>query len=305
MEVVVTRTYSYNKRVFLKRFQKARERIGCKTAKEFSAKTGIKQATISKWNTGTEPRLETVLTLCNTCGCDFDYLIGKSETFRMENEPAYRETGLSEEAIECLRRSKIEAAKAINEMIDLGFLQPGTTDETINYERHMVLQRFLSFMLTDDREKSLLHILDRIQLLAAHKRTLSTMPVLMSELCQEAYRSAANLSGLFTEDAFPGNRFKLYQTQIEMLTKKHQEELLKEYCSDRRYHEDAEKILSDLKDRKAANEILMSRIELKMIDAYSSFDNTQSDKEESLRYFITQDLMKIVTEFIEQESVKV
>ena len=98
-----TRKYSYNKEIFLERFQTARKSIGCETAKEFSKKTGIQEATISKWRDNAKPRLETMLDICNVCGCDLDYLLGRSKTFRMENETVHKETALTESAIEKLR----------------------------------------------------------------------------------------------------------------------------------------------------------------------------------------------------------
>lgn len=91
------------------RIKNAWEHAGFKKASDFSKASGIKTATISQWKTGrgkenkaVVPSVDQFMKICNTCGCDIDYLLGKITTFRRVNQSISDKTGLSEAAIDKL-----------------------------------------------------------------------------------------------------------------------------------------------------------------------------------------------------------
>lgn len=96
-----------------KRIAQCRKECGIKSQDELSALfekltgEGPSRTTISRWERGDDmPSLEMAATLCEIFGCDMDYLACNTDTKRKENETAVKATGLSEGAVNALRKLK-------------------------------------------------------------------------------------------------------------------------------------------------------------------------------------------------------
>ena len=98
---LVESQYSYDG--IYDRIETAWRHAGFESAAKLSAVSSIKEGTISKWKNGSVPSTYQLLTVCNYCDCDIDYLLGRIETFKRKNAPIHEETGLAEAAIDVLR----------------------------------------------------------------------------------------------------------------------------------------------------------------------------------------------------------
>ena len=98
---LVESQYSYDG--IYDRIETAWRHAGFESAAKLSAVSGIKEGTISKWKNGSVPSTHQLLTVCNYCDCDIDYLLGRIKTFKRNNARIHEETGLAEAAIDVLR----------------------------------------------------------------------------------------------------------------------------------------------------------------------------------------------------------
>lgn len=74
------------------------------TQEKFCETIGISRDTLSKWENGSRsPKIDQLLTLCETLECDPDYLLGRIEHTRNNMQIASDVTGLSEDAIKTIR----------------------------------------------------------------------------------------------------------------------------------------------------------------------------------------------------------
>lgn len=71
-------------------------------------KYGISKQDISHWRSGTKPSLEKLVAVSNACNCDIDFLLGRTNLIKRNNQPIHKSTGLSEEAIEVLRNANTD-----------------------------------------------------------------------------------------------------------------------------------------------------------------------------------------------------
>lgn len=96
------------------RIQKAWEYKGYKNGRQFSLATAdeqgpiIKEQTISRWKKGQSvPDIDSLLSICNLCDVDIDYLLGNMENCKTrDTQFIHDKTGLSEEAIQTLTKYK-------------------------------------------------------------------------------------------------------------------------------------------------------------------------------------------------------
>ena len=117
------KTSNYTSDGIFDRIVTAWKHAGYSNAAEFSRATfayaekqntpnvkGISTANITKWkNSGSIPNTDALITICNVCGCDIQYLLGVDETYKHENANIYDEIGLTEDAINALRIYKDKA----------------------------------------------------------------------------------------------------------------------------------------------------------------------------------------------------
>ena len=71
---------------------------------------GITKQDITHWKDGKEPSIKKLVAISNACGCDIDFLLGRTNTIRAKNQSIKDETGLSETAIDTLREYRQKAA---------------------------------------------------------------------------------------------------------------------------------------------------------------------------------------------------
>lgn len=89
--------------VFSDRLQEQRKAKGY-TQENFCEIIGISRDTLSKWENGSRsPKIDQLLTLCETLECDPDYLLGRIEHTRNNMQIASDVTGLTEDAIKTIR----------------------------------------------------------------------------------------------------------------------------------------------------------------------------------------------------------
>lgn len=298
----------YRKEEIAERLKQERKDHGY-TLDRLAKKLNYSRPTIIDWERkdgqNRIPNNDQLIALCNLYDCHISYLLCEIDTPKRDDAPANEATGLDNKAIDVLKEAKMDAIDAIDEIIALGHVNYQPLERKAAIKDRMHLQNFLSSILTfkrDNEKRKILDITDRLSLIIHHKQSLNTMPALMKRLCIEAYSAAARHSGLYVEDTFPGNRHTLYMDYIKYAVKDNRKELLKEFCNHKAYAEYAKRIKSDITDDNAANDILINRIETKMWDAYSSIEKTQPDNEEAFLYFVTQDIMSLVTNYIDEAS---
>lgn len=103
----------YNSKIIYENIKKAWEGIGCKNAKQFSAyasdhNMSITEATISKWKKGAVPELDKLVTVCNLCNVDIDYLLGNNSCKTRVLTDIHTATGLDEEACKVLNERNVK-----------------------------------------------------------------------------------------------------------------------------------------------------------------------------------------------------
>lgn len=145
----------YQEKGFYERVKKAWEHAGYPNQESFANASGINKSTISRWQDRDGlPQVSTLIAICNTCGCDLEYLMGKSTTFKKENNDIATDTGLNEKAIKKLKANKKEADKvSANNYFWNGF---SLTESLIikeaddpRFNSSKMLPDFLSFLITD------------------------------------------------------------------------------------------------------------------------------------------------------------
>lgn len=86
------------------RFKKLRKERGFTTQESISEALYVSKTTISAWETGTLPDIERLPDICSVLDCDINYLFGEIEEYKMDTHDVSDVTGLSEKAIERLKK---------------------------------------------------------------------------------------------------------------------------------------------------------------------------------------------------------
>lgn len=90
---------TYDKAVILERIDTAMAAAGYKTVSSFTKAIGVSPSAYTNWKKrGNTPELPVLIDICNVCGCDIDYLLGKISCKTRETTDIQKETGLSEKA---------------------------------------------------------------------------------------------------------------------------------------------------------------------------------------------------------------
>ncbi len=89
------------------------------TIEHFASKVGIARQTLSKWEKGFIDNLPLVvlMQMCELFKCDLGYIVGEYSFKTRQATDINAETGLSEEAIEVLRKKRPEVIAALNELL--------------------------------------------------------------------------------------------------------------------------------------------------------------------------------------------
>jgi len=279
--------YEYDNAVFYGRLDELRKAKGCKTFKDFARKIGIQETNISKWKTGTSsPRITTMIEICNKCGCDLDYLLGKSNTFRSENNDTHRETGLSEEAIEKLRLYKEEQNRAHTYFPETAHLI-GTEFEKY-VQPHRFIPELLSFVLTYHAPGADQTVLEQIVNRACRHNTaragFSFLPAVTQEVCLEAYEKAL--------EEISSNYYN-YESTPEKSYKRNVREIMLERKGD---------ILKRLPVSMADD--VYENIEIaKVQHVYPLIAKASDDADDSFQYHTSKDLLRMFMEFMSDLDV--
>lgn len=169
--------YTFDQEVVYNRIKRAWENAKYKNANDFANALGVSKATVSKWKKTTTPDLSNMMEIANLCNCSLNYLVGQIATFEDENDSAYKATGLSETAIEMLRKLKerdekcqsdyrnhIELAKKIGEGENIHWAYPDGVQYPISMDdlkrKPLLYTEFLSYLITSDRLTHLVNAID-------------------------------------------------------------------------------------------------------------------------------------------------
>lgn len=207
----------YNPEGFYERVKAAWERAGYPNQESFADASGINKGVVTKWQNGkTLPQTNTLIKICNTCGCDLEYLFGRSSTFKTEYNDIATETGLSEKAVKKLKGNKRKADNK-DEYIDNGFHASDIQyiEDFPFFISSKVIPDLLSHLITEKSEttpgKTTLEIIaERIARRSADIALLYTNPE--REYIVKAYLLAESE----TRPSEPN-----YITRLESLYKKH------------------------------------------------------------------------------------
>lgn len=201
------------------RIKKAWEAAGYNNAAEFSRATAefadrvqsehvskIPQGTIAKWKkTGAIPQTNLLMTVCNICDCDIEYLLGADETLKHDNADIHDETGLSEEAINNLRDYKRKADERAEAAATKDFFQYARFFKGLSvfdYEPSMrhgkdsytdpdaLLSILISFILSEKNRDRLRQILYRLCRTNAALIAYHFMDEQLRAICEKAYKEA-------------------------------------------------------------------------------------------------------------------
>lgn len=281
------RNYRYDNSVFYGRLDELRKAKKCKTFKDFAKMIGIQETNISKWKTGTSsPRIETLMTICNECGCDLDYLLGKSDTFRSENNDIHRETGLSEEAIEKLRL--YGEARGVACIVSSDVAHFMGTDLEKFVKPHLFIPELLSFALTHRAPGAEQTVLEQIVNRACRHNTARTgfsfLPAVTQEICLEAYEKALEEmeSNYYNYESTPEKSYKRNVREIMMDRK---DEILK-------------RLPVSMTDD-VYEEIEIAKAQY----AYPLIAKASDDADDSFQYHTSRDLLRMFMEFMSDLDV--
>lgn len=96
--------------------ERLRELRGVKTQKQCAAELKVKLENYNKWENGIAPNFETLCNLADYFQVSTDYLLGRSDCKKPENETASKDLGLSEEAI--FKMQSLQLTKKIHAASD-------------------------------------------------------------------------------------------------------------------------------------------------------------------------------------------
>ena len=173
----------YSKEKIAKRLKDERNNAEL-TQLELSKKLKYSKPTVIEWERSNGenriPDMDTLLKMCNLYNCEIGYLLGEYDTRFRRNATVQEETGLSEAAIESLRRYGKEP-----DYIEPGIPAPTPSD-------------FLSFLLTysDDGQAHFLgsyaldDILEQIGEIRNNNDLINTMPPTFRDICTRAFENA-------------------------------------------------------------------------------------------------------------------
>lgn len=114
----------FNLMLFKDRLRVSREALGI-NQEEFAKKVGIARASASYYENKANrsmPNIEVLYNMAEVLGVSFDYLLGKSDSTKVENIDASKRFGLSDNAIAVLdklnTRTEIKHNKIFNEILE-------------------------------------------------------------------------------------------------------------------------------------------------------------------------------------------
>lgn len=196
------KTSNYTSDGVFDRIVNAWKRAGYDSAAEFSRATfayaekqnspnvrGISTANITKWkNSGSTPNTDALITICNVCGCDMQYLLGAIDTFKFENESICDDIALSEKAVEKLRSYRLTDSKT-----RWDYLLASSSNQAAYVQHEKTIPLLISHLLTysdanDDTE--LEKIVDEICKVNAVILEYTKTSAPIREICQRAYQVA-------------------------------------------------------------------------------------------------------------------
>ena len=216
------KTSNYTNNGIYDRIVNAWKRAGYDSAAEFSRATfayaekqnspnvkGISTANITKWkNSGTIPNTDALITICNVCGCDIQYLLGVDETYKHENANIYDEIGLTEDAINALRIYKDKADTRAEISKEKNFLEfskfyKGIMDSFAyapamyhNLDMYVspdaMVSFFVSYLLNEKNEDTLYRIVYSLCRANAALISYHFMDKQLRALCEKVYTEAVN-----------------------------------------------------------------------------------------------------------------
>lgn len=139
---------------FGNRLRELRINAGYKSRSQFADAIGYAQESIKKWETGNGfPSMDTLMLLCDEFNCELDYLLGNMEYRTHDEKFICEETGLSPEAVQCLKEWKTRSysraylfqySQIINDLILDHATREGNKIGTL--ENDTVLNRLMRFL---------------------------------------------------------------------------------------------------------------------------------------------------------------
>ncbi len=292
--------YSSDPALVYKRITQAWKKAGIKNAKQYveivSEKcvedpsiASLTQGTTTGWKNGSMPSTTQLITICNVCGCDLEYLLG-GDTFKAENQDIHDITGLPEEAIEGLRelkRARDEKREHIKEDLDIK-----CDDKSIEYtDPTEWLYSLITFIATNPLALGrLVSIAKRTTKYNIDYLGLCTLPKPIRRAAENAYKMAAEdakvVESFQHSSTFP-KAFRLNYSFRDYLrdNMKQNEEAIKKCLPPENPEIDFGYIVAAVSNR------------------FRTFDSVlNEDEAEMRRYHIMQDFMYIVNLFQEESE---
>lgn len=213
----------YDKKQIGERIRKTRIEYGYKSREDlgFALKPGDKskdRKVIAKWENGASlPSLEDLTMMCQLFDCEVGFLLCEYDTHYREDESICKQTGLTEEAIECLRRCN-------------NYHRSKRSDPTYLYDgpNKTFIPKFISFLLSErDASGELLiglnaldDILDNLKVLYECSKTISLLPPTIRSICLCACENASEMNPLldFAQpyyEQFIDNDVSAYREELE------------------------------------------------------------------------------------------
>lgn len=121
----------YNIKHFPQRVELAWRKKGFKDRADFAENNGngITQQDITNWKAGKVPSVKKLIAIANSCDCDLEYLLGRTNVLNYMNQPMQNETGFAEDIIEMLKaetQREQESGDAFTEIFDAPILPRST-----------------------------------------------------------------------------------------------------------------------------------------------------------------------------------
>lgn len=189
----------YQKEKIAERLKDERTAKGL-TQQELAVRLKYSKPTIIEWERGNGqnriPNMDTLLELCDLYNCEVGYLLCEYDTKFRRNATIQEETGLSEEAIEALRKMN----KSIPPLFNLAF------KENPDRMKRMYAPRFiialLSFLLTDGVDK-LNMVAERLVSSNTERIVFNAHSDIEKAILKNAYKNATD--GMNLEDPYGHN----------------------------------------------------------------------------------------------------
>ena len=214
----------YSKELIAERLKEERRNYG-RTQMELAKELNYSKPTIIEWERGNGenriPDMKTLLELCNKYNCEVGYLLGEYDTRFRENATIHEETGLTEEAINILKKS-LDEEKRDREFCAL--------DDPNHYHRESIsVADFISFMISaydpSRGHHPLIDIIGSLNDLIDARKNLDALPKQMRQICDDAYSLLSNRTDPHFDRSFH-NREKLYKRLVEHRAAEHEESLM-------------------------------------------------------------------------------